>query len=84
LGEARQIVGSLLAIVHHLVDFLRSRIDQRLTGCATGILLRHQFSNTIRLLLLASGQLLRGLSHRIYAAGGVLLLQATEQIRGLA
>ena len=38
----------------------------------------------IRLLLLAGGQLIGGLGHRVEATGGVLLLHAAKEVGGLA
>jgi len=58
LGEARQVVGHLLAIVDHFVDFLGGRAVRRLAGGASGILLRHQVTHAIRLLLLPGRQLI--------------------------
>ena len=84
LGEARQVIGHLLAIVDHFVDFLGGRVVRRLAGGASGILLRHQVAHVIRLLLLPGRQLIGRLGHRVEAAGGVLLLHAAKQVGGFA
>ena len=84
LREARQVVGHLLAIVDHLVDFLGGRVVRLLAGGASGILLRHQVAHVIRLLLLLGRQLIGRLGHRVEAAGGVLLLHAAQQVGGFA
>ncbi len=84
LCQARQVVGHLLPITDHFVDFLGGRIFLRLVGGASGILLSHQFAHVIGLLLLLGRQLLRCLGHRVEASGGVLLLRAAKQVCGLA
>ena len=84
LGEARQVIGHLLAIVDHFVDFLGGRVIGRLAGGASGILLSHQVAHVIGLLLLPRGQLIGRLGHRVEPAGGVLLLQAAQQVGGFA
>jgi hypothetical protein len=84
LGEASQVIGHLLAIVDHLVDFLGGRILRRRATGARGILLRHQIAHVIRLLLLLGRQLIGRLGHRVETAGGVLLLRAAQQIGGFA
>ena len=84
LGETRQVIGHLLAIVDHLVDFLGGRGALLLAGGASGILPRHQVAHMIRLLLLPGRQLFGRLGHRVEAAGCVLLLHAAEQVGGLA
>jgi hypothetical protein len=52
LGQARQIVAHLLAIVDHFVDFLGGRVFLLLSRGASGVLLSHQLPHAIRLLLL--------------------------------
>jgi hypothetical protein len=84
LGEARQIVSHLLAILDQLVDFLGRRILLRLARRASGILLRDQIANLIGSLFLLGRQLLGGLCHRIETTRGVLLLLAAQQIGSFA
>jgi hypothetical protein len=83
LGQPLQIVAHFLAIIDHFVDFLGGRIGLRLTGGTRGILLSHQVSYVIGLLLLPGRQLIGCLGHRVEAAGGILLLRSTKQIGGL-
>ena len=78
LGEARQVVGHLLAVVDHFVDFLGGRIAQRLAVRARGTLLRQQVADAIRLLLLLARQLIGRFGHGVEAARGVLLLHAAQ------
>src|ERR1700680_3588219 len=67
LSEMRQVVGHLLAIVYHFVDFLGRWIVRRLAGGASGSDLSDQVAHMIRLLLLPIRQLIRGLGHRTEA-----------------
>jgi hypothetical protein len=84
LGQARQVIAHLLAIVDHLVHFLGGRVALLLTGGASGILLSHQVAHLIRLLLLLGGQLIGRLGHGVEVAGCVLLLRASKQAFGFA
>jgi hypothetical protein len=84
LSQVRQVIGHLLAIGDHFVDFLSGKSLLLLAGGAGGILLGDQIANMIGLLLLFVRQLSGRLGHRVEAAGGVLLLHAAKQIRGFA
>jgi hypothetical protein len=84
LGEARKFVAQLLAIVHHFVDVLGGRVGQRLAGAARGTLLSQQPTHAIGLLLLLGRQSIGRFGHRVEPAGVVLLLNAAQQIGGLA
>src|SRR5580658_1071805 len=84
LRKTPQVVGQLLAIGDHFVDFLRGGVCHLPAGRSRGILLRQQVAHVIRLLFLLGGQLIGRFSHGVQAAGGVLLLHAAEQIGGLA
>lgn len=82
LRKPPEIVGHLLAVADHFVDFLGRRIFGLLASVPRGIQLTHEFAHTIGLLLLPRLQLIRCLRHRIQAAGGVLLLRTAEEISG--
>jgi hypothetical protein len=84
LGEVRQVIGHLLAIVDHLVDFLGGWAGRLLAGGASGVLPGHQVPHVVGLLLLPRRQLVGRLGHRVEAAGGVLLLRAAQQVCGFA
>jgi len=84
LGQPRKIVAHLLAIIDHLVDFLRGRDLRLLARSACRVLLRHDVAHLIRLLLLPCRELLGGLRHGADASAGILLLHASEQVCGLA
>ena len=74
LSEARQLIGGVLAIAHHLVNFLGRRTGRLPAGVVIGILARNQVAHTVGLRLLLGGELLGGLGQGVEAAGGVLLL----------
>ena len=85
LRKVRQIVAHLLAIVDHLVDFLRAlEVSAALAAGLRGVLLRDQIAHMVRLLLLLGCQLIRRLRHGVDAARGVLLLRPTEQVGSFA
>jgi hypothetical protein len=63
LGEARQVVGHLLAIIDHFVDILGGQRLRLLARCASGRLLRYQVAHAICLLFLPGRQLFGRLSH---------------------
>ena len=84
LGEVRQVIAHLLAIVDHLVDFLGGRVGLRLAGGASGVLPGYQVAHAIRLLLLLCRQSIGRLGHGVETAGGILLLQTAQQVGGFA
>lgn len=79
LFQARQFVGYLLAILNHLVEFLRGRILRLLACRASCVELRHQIAYFVGLLLLLSRHLLGVFRHRIETTGGVLLLRSAQE-----
>lgn len=84
LGQTGQFVADLLAIVDHLVDVLSGRILRLFARSLRGILLRHQLTNVVGLLLLSGGELFGRLGHGADSTGCVLLLQSAEEVGGLA
>lgn len=84
LGEAREIVGNLLAIVDHLVKLRGGYLRRLFAGIPRGAELRHQIAHMVRLLFLPVGELIGRLGHRVEVTRGVLLLRAAEQVGSFA